>query len=811
MENVRYICIHGHFYQPPRENPWLEDVELQDSARPHHDWNERINEECYRQNAASRILGKDRKIINIVNNYETISFDFGPTLLYWMEKHAPDTYAEILDADQKSRKKFSGHGSALAHGYNHMILPLSNDRDKHTQVIWGIRDFEKRFGRKPEGMWLPETAADIPSLEVLAEHDIRFTILAPRQAQKVRKIGGKKWKEVNENEVDTTVPYICHLPSGKQIVLFFYNGPVSHDVAYGGLLHSGENFAGRIISAFPEDPSRPHLINLATDGESFGHHHRHGDMALAYCLHSIESEKQAQITNYAEFLEKSPPENEVQIWENSSWSCVHGVERWKSNCGCAADQSLSGQQQWRQPLRNTLDWLRDQLAGIYEQQIREYQLDPWQLRNEYIDIVLDRSTENVDRKLADWMHQDLSGQQKTKLLRLLEMQRNAMLMYTSCGWFFDKLSGIETVQILQYASRAMQLCRVVQGPNLEPEFKDQMQEAPCHVLYAENGKELYEAYVQPSEIDFGRVGAHFALSSLFEEDGRSAIIYCFTAEVKDFQKLEAGIQVLTVSLVNIRSNITLAMEQFDLVALYLGGQNLFATLRPHTGKAAYDDRKEQLVNAFQRGDNNEVMRLMNVLFDGISFSLSHLFRDEQRKILNGLLEPTWQDIETSFRRIYDYNYAIMKMICTMNMPLPKALSAPAEFIVQHDLCREIQADPLNIKRLTNLVDEAQRLSLNLDIQIISFEAGRRVSCLMDQLIENPENNKLLLQIEQLLSILNKISKEIDFQNAQNIFYSIAKNTYPKVLKKAESQDEDAIQWVDHFQTLAQHLGLEIPD
>ena len=811
MENTRYICIHGHFYQPPRENPWLEDVELQDSAHPYHDWNERINEECYRQNAASRILSKDRKIIDIVNNYENISFDFGPTLLYWLEKHAPDTYQKILEADKKSCQKFSGHGSAMAQAYNHMILPLANDRDKHTQVIWGIADFEKRFHRKPEGMWLPETAANTASLEVLAEHDIKFTILAPRQAQKVRKIGGKKWKDVNEGDLDTTVPYLCKLPSGRHIVLFFYNGSVSQDVAYGGLLHSGENFAGRIMDAFPEDDSTPRLIHLATDGESFGHHHRHGDMALAYCLHQIESSRQAQITNYGEFLEKFPPEQEVQIWEDSSWSCVHGIERWKSNCGCAGDQSLSGQQQWREPLRNALDWLRDTLAGIYEKHMQAFEVDPWETRNRYIDIIHDRSSDNVQKTLAGWTNRNLDGEEKTRFLRLLEMQRNAMLMYTSCGWFFDRLSGIETVQILLYASRAMQLCRVVDGTDLQSEFKDRLEAAPCKTLYASNGKALYESYVQTAEINFDRVGAHFALSSLFEEDGQATAIYCFSADAKDFQKSEAGIQVFTISRVRIYSTITLGESEFDLVALYLGGQNLFASVRPHTDEAEYRERKDKLTAAFQRGDNNEVMRLMNVLFEGTSYSLNHLFRDERRKVLNDLLEPTWQDIESSFRRIYDYNYAIMQMIRTMNMPLPKALSTPAAFIVQQDLCTEIDAEPLNIKRLNNLVEEAQRLSLDLDIKTINFEAARRISHLMNQLIEQPEDIELLLRIEQLLSVLNRIAEEMDLQNPQNVFYSISKNIYPVILKKAEADDKNAARWVEHFRNLAQHLDLEIPE
>ena len=811
MGHSRYICIHGHFYQPPRENPWLEDVELQDGAHPYHDWNERINKECYCQNAASRILGKDRKIIDIVNNYENISFNFGPTLLYWLEEHAPDTYKKILEADKKSQAKFSGHGSAIAQAYNHMILPLANERDKHTQVIWGIADFVKRFGRQPEGMWLPETAADTPSLEVLAEHGIRFTVLAPRQAQKVRKLGGKEWKTVDEDSLDTTVPYRCNLPSGRQIAIFFYNGAVSRDVAYGGLLHSGENFADRMMSAFPENQDTPQLVHIATDGESFGHHHRHGDMALAYCLHQIESEGKARITNYGEFLEKFPPENEVQIKENSSWSCAHGVERWKSNCGCAGDEALSGQQQWREPLRNALDWLRHELGVVFEQQMQDFQADPWLCRNQYIDIILDRSPGNIIQWLRHCFKRELTGPEKTRVLRLLEMQRNAMLMYTSCGWFFNRLSGIETVQILEYAGRAIQLYRVVQGRDLLGEFTDRLQAAPCKTLYASNGKELYEARVRPAEIDFSRVGGHFALSSLFEEMGDKTDIYCFTAEAKDFQTLEAGIQVLTVSHVIIRSNITLSEEAFDLVGLYLGGQNLFASVRPHSGEDDYNQRKDKLVKAFERSDNYEVMRLMNVLFEGPSYSLNHLFRDEQRKVLNDLLKSTWDDIETSFRRIYDHNYAIMKMIRTMNMPLPKALSAPAAFILQQDICHEIHSEPVNMKRLLGLVEEAQQLSLDLDMQTIDFEFARRLNQLMDQFIKSPEDLKLLLRIERLLGILNKIIDDVDLQNPQNAFYSIAKNMYPKMLTKAESQDQEAKEWVRHFQNLAAQLDLQIPD
>ncbi|MFH1486971.1 MAG: glycoside hydrolase, partial [Chloroflexota bacterium] len=323
----RFICIHGHFYQPPRENPWLEAIELQDSAHPFHDWNERINAECYAPNTASRILDAEGRIRKIANNYANISFNFGPTLLSWLEGKAPETYHAILAADRESQGAFSGHGSALAQVYNHIIMPLANRRDKHTQALWGIKDFEHRFGRSPEGMWLPETAVDLESMDVLAELGIRFTVLAPQQAGRVRPIGGRGWADVNGGRIDTTMAYQLLLPSGRKMNLFFYNGPVSHAVAFEGILANGEQFAQRIIGGFSGAQQSAPLVHIATDGETYGHHHKFGDMALSYALDRIKTGNLARITNYGEYLEKHPPTHQVEIIENTSWSCAHDVER----------------------------------------------------------------------------------------------------------------------------------------------------------------------------------------------------------------------------------------------------------------------------------------------------------------------------------------------------------------------------------------------------------------------------------------------------------------------------------------------------
>ncbi len=345
MDHPRYICIHGHFYQPPRENPWLDVVEVEDSAAPYHDWNERITRECYAPNTRARLLDGAGQIRQLLNNYAWISFNFGPTLLSWMAEHAPDVYCEIVDADRLSRARRGGHGNALAQNYNHLIMPLASKRDKQTQVAWGIADFRHRFEREPEGMWLAETAVDIESLEVLAEAGIHFTILAPRQARRWRPLGTRPWQD--EGGVDPSRAYVCRLPSGRSIALFFLDAIVSHRVAFERLLDDGERFLACLLQGF--DPAREHaqLMHIATDGESYGHHHAHGDMALAYALERLAADPEIRLTNYGEFLELHPPEWEVEIHNNSSWSCVHGVERWRSDCGCRMRGEWD--QRWRAP------------------------------------------------------------------------------------------------------------------------------------------------------------------------------------------------------------------------------------------------------------------------------------------------------------------------------------------------------------------------------------------------------------------------------------------------------------------------------
>ncbi|MDD3149587.1 MAG: DUF3536 domain-containing protein, partial [Candidatus Gastranaerophilales bacterium] len=434
----KYLTIHGHFYQPPRENPWLESIELQDSALPFHDWNERISSECYSPNSASRIVDYKNRIIDIVNNYSLMSFNMGPTLLSWLEKFDPETYEKIIKADRISMETHNGHGNAIAQSYNHIIMPLANEKDKYTQVKWGIKDFQYRFGRVPEGMWLAETAVDEDTLKVMIDCDIKFTILSPYQAQRIRLIGDENWKDVSWGNIDPARAYRYFLKDGSEryIDLLFYDGAISKAVAFDNLLKDGEKFVKRLLDGVSSARSYDQLIHIATDGESYGHHTKFGDMALSYILKQKSKEANFELTNYGEYLEKEPPVYEVEIKKVSSWSCMHGVGRWMEDCGCETGGRPGWNQKWRKPLREALDWLRDELTEIYEENALKYLKDPWEARNNYIDVVLDRNSFSIKQFCQKEEKQHLSKDERIEVIKLLEIQRQAMLMYTSCGWFF---------------------------------------------------------------------------------------------------------------------------------------------------------------------------------------------------------------------------------------------------------------------------------------------------------------------------------------------------------------------------------------
>ncbi len=803
---MKYLCVHGHFYQPPRENPWLEEIELQDSAYPYPDWNRRITAECYAPNVASRILGPDGKIADIVNNYAKISFNFGPTLLSWLERVEPDIYLAILKADKSSQHFFNGHGGAMAQIYNHMIMPLANERDKLTQVIWGIRDFEHRFQRQPEGMWLSETAVDVETLMALARCGIRFTILAPYQARHVRRIGTKEWQKVDSG-IDTKRPYRCLLPDGHEIVLFFYDGPVSHDIAFAGLLANGETLAKRLLSSASDENNTDQLIHVATDGETYGHHHRFGNMALSYGLHYIEQQRAARLTVLGEYLTLHPPEWEVEIVERSSWSCAHGVERWQSNCGCCIGGHPGWDQRWRKPLRQSLDWLRDQLVEIYETEMGRVCADPWGVRNNYISVILDRSAKNVDRFLKTNMGQVLTGAERVRVLKLLEMQRNAMLMYTSCGWFFDELSGIETVQIIQYAARAIQLAREAAGRELEQDFLIRLEEAKSNLPEYGNGRMIYEKLIRPSIICLLNVGAHFAISSLFEDQGDEVSVYCYRVRLRDRDVHSVGKHRLALGRAHIQSTVTWEEAEVEFAVLYFGDYNVAGGVRYAQGDEDYQRMAADFKQFFVGNNITDLIQRMNDSFGRHNYSLWDLFKNEQGRVLEEIFNTTLESIEGNFRAIYDHYYPLMQVKPDFRIPLPKALAVSVEFILNRDLVATINQDEIDFVQLERLIREIKRWAFTRDKETLNFAASERLDGLMSQLTRHIRDERLLGTIAEFLRVVEILPLQLELWRAQNIYFSISQRVYPKLKKQASAGDSEAAAWVKNFEALGTYLNV----
>ena len=805
----RYVCIHGHFYQPPRENPWLEEVEVQDSAFPYRDWNEKVTAECYSPNTAARILINNKTVVEIINNYSRISFNFGPTLLSWLEIHAPDVYAAILQADRESRRKFSGHGSAIAQVYNHLIMPLANKRDKETQVIWGIEDFKFRFGREPEGMWLAETAVDIETLEVLAEQGIKFTILAPRQANRIKPVDKQEWFDVSNSRIDPRRAYLCNLPSGKSINLFFYDGIISNDLAFGNLLLNGENLANRLLNTLDEKPESGQIAHIATDGETYGHHQKHGDMALAYCLHFIESNDYAELTVYGEFLEKFPPEYEVEIIENTSWSCIHGIERWRSNCGCNSGYE-GWNQLWRTPLREALDWLRDSVNPFYEKEISRYTNDIWKIRNDFIKVILDRSEGNINKFLSKYISVVISDEDRIKLLKLLEIQRHVLLMYTSCGWFFDEISGIETVQVILYAARVIQLFDEVYGIDLEKKFQDMLKKASSNIPDIKNGKVVYENYVKPAIIDLQRVAAHYAVSSLFEEYSEKTEIFCYEVENINRDFKEAGKQKMIIGRVSMRSKITFDEKIISFAFLHLGDHNINGGVRESLSDDKYLKMDKSLSQAFSRLNIAEIILLIDKFFGMHNYSLWHLFKDESRNVFNKIMENTLKDVEYSFRRIYENYYPVMQAMKESDTPLPKAVLTAVEFIINTDLKRMLEGSgTIDLENLKKLSDEAKKWSVELDKTTLNFVASQRINYLMEVFKQQPEITELMEEINISIQTLSNLPLDLDLWKAQNILFYIAKNGLDNIKKAIEDEGGDYSKWIKLFNDLEKNLQVRI--
>ena len=795
----RFVCVHGHFYQPPRENPWLETVERQDSASPFHDWNERITAECYAPNGASRITDKEGRITRILNNYAHMSFNFGPTLLSWLEAFAPRAYRMILDADRASADRFSGHGSALAQVYNHIIMPLASERDARTQIRWGIADFEHRFGRKPEGMWLAETAVSRAVLDLMAQEGIKFTVLAPSQCARVRRLASPEepasakasqhrddtlepangdqlpveqarqhhaplpasnepWNETPNGSVESTHPYCVQLDEGRSISVFFYDGPASRAIAFEGLLNSGEAFGRRILGSLRnaengDGAGEAQLAHVATDGESYGHHHRHGEMALSYALHWIEENNLAQPTNYGEFLAIFPPRWEAEVVENSSWSCFHGVERWRSDCGCNGGKP-GWNQAWRGPLREALDLLRDRSAPLAEAAAAPLLKDLWAARDEYIQVILDRSPGCVDSFFETHAKHPLTPDERVTALELLELERHTQLMYTSCGWFFDEISGIETVQIIAYAARVLQLAAELfgqHGVQLENEFLAILEKAISNVPEQRNGAEIYRKWVKNSRVDLEHVGAHYAISSMFRSYPDTGQIFCFDVRRHSYEVFTSGSGRVALGRARLTSRITGESDEICFAVLHLGDQNLSAAVKRFSAEdgTAWKQFDEKARVAVRRANLPELIRLIDGYFGGTTYSLTSLFADEQHRIITSILNQTLSEVENSLMRIYEEHATLLHFLGECNVPAPPALALTAGFAINASMRRALEADSFDQAEVARILRRAEMDNVILDTAMLSYTSDARMKRAMIALENAAPTQRMNVMAETL--------------------------------------------------------------
>jgi alpha-amylase/alpha-mannosidase (GH57 family) len=764
-ELPRYLCIHGHFYQPPRENPWLEAVEIQDSAAPYHDWNQRITRECYAPNCRARLTDGQGKIINLLNNYAWMSFNFGPTLLTWMTESAPEVLGGIVEGDRLSRERRHGHGNALAQVYNHMIMPLAGPRDKRTQVVWGIADFRFRFGREPEGMWLAETAVDLATLEALALGGIRFTILAPSQARRWRRTGTTSWSEGPE-PIDPTRAYLCRLPSGKSIALFFYNGPISSAVAFEKLLDSGEKFLAVLLKGFDATRQHAQLVHIATDGESYGHHHKYGEMALAYVLNRLANDPSIRLTNYGEYLELHPPEWEVEIHENTSWSCAHGVERWRSDCGCNTGRGWH--QKWRAPLRQALDQLNTRLDGTFISRGRECFPDPWAARDAFIQVILDRSTETVRGFLKKHAHPDLDDLQIRHALWLLEMQRHALLMYTSCAWFFDEISGLETVQCLRYAARALQLARHFQL-DFEEEFLRGLEQAPSNLPQYQNGRGVWQKLVHPARFDMDRVLAHYAISLIYREAKEHDSVFCFAIEIRDQEMHGHGNTHVAVGLLRVSSRLTWNEAETCFLVVHYGGLDFHAALRKAPEPAEYAAFKEKLFHLYDTESMADVAALVAAEFQGEIHRLGDLFVEEQRRIIGIVLQERFADYQQDLDRLAEPDEDVIYQLGRLNYPVPKSMRAAAANWCDQQILQEIARLDAEeaLKRIKHLIERATVWGYQPDREVLGTALAGELKAVLLEINPLSDLAALAAHAGHLLDAAGLLGITLDLWEAQN--------------------------------------------
>ncbi len=801
-----YVVIHGHFYQPPRENPWIEQIEVEPSASPYHDWNARITAECYRPNATARVYDGQGRILDVVDNYQHLSFNFGPTLIGWLEAQAPDTYARILEADAQSLAAL-GHGNAIAQAYNHAILPLARARDRETQVIWGLRDFELRFRRPAAALWLPETAVNYPTLATLVDHGLKFVLLSPYQAKRVRSLAGGDWTPA-PGGLDTTQAYRCFVPEGAKdgrkrrfIDVFFYNGEVAADVSFGDLLSDSYRLAARLTDGFAPERARPQLLHVATDGENYGHHKKFGELALAHALTQVLPQKGFQVTNYAAFLELAPPKMEVELslgpqGEGSSWSCAHGVGRWKENCGCATGGQPTWNQRWRTPLRESFDFLNGKLAAIFEAQGQKYFQDPWQARNAYVDVILDRSNGVLDDFFGRQGRPGLSAEDRVAALKLLEMERHALLMYTSCGWFFADISGLESLQVIKYAARALQLGQHFTSEPLEAPFLQILERAVSNIPKEGNGLTIYQKHIRPAVVDYPKVANQWVISWLKDRERQCPHhIYHYRAEAMDLEEKTQGSLLLAAGRLHLTSGITQESQSLAFFTAFLGSYLYRTQVQMHPSPQEFLTLRDEFFRVLEETPEDLIPLMVRRLGETY-YSLHDIFQEEKLQVFHDLLRPHQEEAVELVAHSFGEAQPLLKAMAGEGLPMPRLYRALGEITLNRrlvELLRRMEPDPTSIatsEEILEVIQDAQIMGLKLETHEGAAILGRILhQHLLD--LAGAFQTETVTRLSDFLSFVGRIPLSLELTAAQNFLFGLMQERFPAVAART-AKDPQAL-------------------
>jgi alpha-amylase/alpha-mannosidase (GH57 family) len=805
-----HLVIHGHFYQPPRENPWTGEIERQESAAPFHDWNARIVAECYEPNARSRVLDENGRIQDIVNNYERISFNVGPTLLEWLKPAAPEVVTALLEADRASRTRL-GHGNAIAQAYNHMILPLATRRDRQTQIHWGLREFESRFGRRPEAMWLPETAVDTQTLELLIGAGMRYVILSPAQAVRWRRMGESRWTSAAEAELDPRRPYRWQVrdaqgrPQGDRgIDICFYHASLSRGISFQHYLRDAGALASRIADAAAGGPREP-LILIATDGESFGHHEKFGDMCLATLFARDAPARGLSVTNLAAYLAQQPPSWEVELLPVSAWSCSHGVGRWREDCGCSTGGGPGWNQRWRRPLREGLDRLRDSLAEIFAEETIPLLHDGWAARDDYIELLLDPSLAARDAFFDRHARHVLREEERARVLRLLEMQHQAMLMYASCGWFFSDISGIETVQNLRYAWRAIELAEPFAPLHLEAVLLEHLERAQSNVPAHKDGRHVWEREVRSSRVTAEAAAARLLLEGVLGREVTPQVRFRWSLTPDPIAREDD----LTLAGVRAVSQVTGETLRFAGGCRRDGRFDFLAAIAPWPAAQGWEGFLGEARTVLGPGTadftawvGRHAARLVR---------LRDFLPDERRAILEEMLAETQGSLEQALDLLCADALPAAEAMVDSGMPLPAWVRASLEATWSRRLGETLQkldgvSDPARYTGAMDLVDQARHLGLTLDLGPASGWFGRMLVHRLEAIAAGSDA-RAWQEVLELFHIATRLSLSLPERALQDRLLPVLRGRVPGLLQGLQDPRDPAYELVIAILAVSSRLNL----